>query len=136
MGSEVKTACSTCGKCKERGQCGHPNTEVAYRCILFGNPGHVNDNDDNYAELYAILMDAYNFNAVGKGSQRHGSGRPWAQQIWADIVRHHGVGFCLGQVEKKAGEVHSLDTVEAKVNELMGVIGYAAQAIHAIRNGH
>lgn len=93
-------------------------------------------NLDDYGELYAILMEAYNFNAVGKGNERHGSGLPWDQQIWADIVRHHGIGFCLGQVEKKAAEVHSLGTGEAKVKELLGVIGYAAQAIHAIRMGH
>lgn len=146
MGSESTVDCSTCGRTRADDECQLPCPDARRSCAAsLRRAQRINTQvaradveraNDPYREFRDILKDAYRFTAVDKGHLRHGSGQPWTRQPWVDIVRHHGIGFCLGQVEKKAAEVHNLDTVDAKVNELLGVIGYAAQAIHAIRMGY
>lgn len=82
--------------------------------------------------LDAALMQA----ASGKGAERHAGDRPFATQPMQEITRMVGVGFPLGQAMKKAQEAAGMadrgQTVAA-INDLLGVINYAAGAILALK---
>lgn len=92
--------------------------------------------DPAYHALAAILSEAHAQAATGKGSERHANGKPFDRQPIVEIARRHGVGFQLGQVEKKTDEAHGmLKRVEADaaIRELLGAINYTAAAILLIR---
>lgn len=81
--------------------------------------------------LDAALMQA----ADGKGSERHGNGLPFVDQPMAEITRSHGLGFPLGQVEKKCREAHGMASrgqTDAARRELLGAINYIAGAVLAL----
>lgn len=82
-----------------------------------------------YEVLARILSAAYDQASIGKGHQRHGSGTPFAEQPMQTIANRHGLGFITGQIAKKADEVHQIDSANAQVHELLGVIVYAAGGI-------
>lgn len=98
---------------------------------------HGYDNDD-YAPLYVTLCDAYRQAANGKGKWRHArDGKPFMEQPIITITRRFGIGFPLGQVEKKIDEAANMARngrdVAAIINELYGAIVYCAAAVLAIQ---
>ncbi|MDX0262446.1 hypothetical protein GOC60_14785 [Sinorhizobium meliloti] len=114
-----------------------------FRDILTGSPfleppEHAAD-DPAYAPLADVLREAHAQAATGKGSERHANGKPFDQQPIMDIARRHGVGFQLGQVEKKTDEAHGMlkrGEADAAIRELLGAINYTAAAILLIREHH
>lgn len=90
------------------------------------------NNINNYNILKNILVDAYKQCSEGKGYIRHGKNKSFTDQPMFTIAREHGIGFLTGQAAKKLGEMHNLDTYQAKRNELLGAIVYTAAAIHLL----
>lgn len=94
------------------------------------------DNVEGYALLRAVLDEAFDQSARGKGAERHANGRYFDQQPIMEIGRMVGPGFATGQVMKKAQEATSMAArgeSEAAVRELLGVIVYAASAVALVR---
>ena len=89
-----------------------------------------------YAPLAAILQEAYDQAARGKGRDRHDNGEPFTDQRAMSIGRKVGPGFPLGQSLKKTEEAATMiskDQHAAAIRELLGAINYAASAIMLIR---
>jgi len=84
---------------------------------------------EGYQPLMRVLEQALDRAQLGKGRQRHADGAPFDQQLICWIPRRLGVGFNLGQVIKKVLEVKRVDSLEAKVAELLDCIVYLAAAI-------
>lgn len=98
-----------------------------------------------YEPLAAILHDALQQAATGKGAERHGNGLPFDAQPMQLITRMVGLGFPMGQLIKKAQEAQGMaerGETDAARRELLGVIVYAAGAVLALegtveaRKGH
>ncbi len=81
---------------------------------------------------YQILQDvldlAYQRASEGKGKQRHSSGEGFLQQPIVTEGQYFGIGPHLCQIRKKAQEVPRLKGTQAKQNELLDIIVYAAGA--------
>lgn len=84
-------------------------------------------------EVFAVAMEQA---ASGKGLDRHANGQPFDRQPMIEISRMVGLGFPLGQVQKKAQEAALLaaagDTVKAQA-EILGAINYLAGAYIVLR---
>ena len=82
--------------------------------------------------LDCALMQA----ASGKGNERHANGKPFIEQPMIQIAKMVGVGSPVGQVMKKAQEAVGMSErgqTVAAINELLGVINYAAGAILTLK---
>lgn len=90
-----------------------------------------------YAELASVLQDAYNQSSTGKGSERHGNGKPFLEQPILEIVRMlGGTDGHAYQIMKKAQEANSMarrEEFDAAEREFFGVIVYAAAAVIRLR---
>lgn len=89
-----------------------------------------------YALLEAILENAYEQAAFGKGKDRHANGKPFDRQPIMEIARMVGVGYQTGQAMKKCQEATSMAArgeQEAAISELLGAINYCAAAVLLIR---
>ena len=86
-----------------------------------------------YDDLFYILMEAYERAAIGKGHQRHSGGEPFNQQWILRGSRRFGVGSLNYQIGKKNEEIERLETMEAKVKELLDIMVYAAAEIILLR---
>ena len=89
-------------------------------------------NVEGYEQLAAVLQDAYDQAAKGKGAARHATGKPFHEQPMQDLIRLYGPGFALGQAGKKMQESQRMDR-DAAERELLGAIVYIAGAIIAAR---
>lgn len=81
-----------------------------------------------YDKLAAVLCNAFNQAATGKGRERHADGQPFEQQPAVRLCEQVGIGFALGQASKKILESQRLPP-DAAVHELLGAINYLASAI-------
>ena len=81
-----------------------------------------------YESLGAVLAKAVDQAAHGKGKERHATGEPFDQQPICAIARRVGLGYQLGQAEKKIEESQRLDT-DSAIFELLGAINYLAAAV-------
>lgn len=91
-----------------------------------------------YVHLRAILDEAYEQAAEGKGKERHAGGKPFLRQPIMEIGRMTGMAYQTGQAMKKLQEAHTLLRLsekgsEAAVRELLGAIVYCAAAVLLIR---
>lgn len=87
---------------------------------------------DGYEPLRAILEAAYKQASSGKGKERHANDRPFHDQPIMHIARKRGIGFPLGQADKKSEEAQGMierGQVDAAIRELLGSIVYTAAAI-------
>lgn len=85
-----------------------------------------------YETLAKILHRAYTQAATGKGAERHANEQPFSEQPMQSIADKHGVGFLLGQADKKMTEAHNMmrrGETDKAVHELLGAINYVAGAI-------
>jgi len=85
-----------------------------------------------YEKLRNVLERAYDQAAVTKGAERHANDRPFHEQPMQTIADRRGIGFILGQVDKKTEEGQGMigrGENEAAVRELLGAIVYLAGAI-------
>lgn len=88
---------------------------------------------EKYKAFRDILDLAYLRCSEGKGSQRHGGDAPFDEQDLIKELRYFGINPGLGQIRKKAKEVTKLKGSQAKINELLDVIVYAAGCIRKIQ---
>ena len=89
------------------------------------NPGDM----PGYEKLQAVLKDAYNQSARGKGADRHQTdGKAFEDQPILVGARHFGTGSLLFQAFKKTEESQRLDYPRARA-ELLGAIVYISAAI-------
>lgn len=89
-----------------------------------------------YELLKAVLEDAYEQAAFGKGKDRHANGKPFDRQPILEIGRMVGVGYQTGQAMKKCQEATGMiarGNREAAIAELLGAINYCAAAVLLIR---
>lgn len=89
-----------------------------------------------YAPLAAILQEAYDQAATGKGKERHANDRPFIDQPILEIGRMCGPGFDTGQSIKKQQEAMGMlarGDASAAIRELLGAINYTAAAVLLIR---
>ncbi len=94
------------------------------------------DTSDAYAPLAAILSEAYDQAAKGKGRERHARDRDFNDQPIMEIGRMCGPGFNTGQAMKKTQEAMGMlsrGERDAAIRELLGAINYTASAILLIR---
>jgi len=87
-----------------------------------------------YEALEDVLHRALDRAAKGKGKERHADGLPFGEQPWVRICERHGIGYPLGQVDKKLVEQYKLPT-EQRIDELLDVIVYTAMSIIHIEKG-
>lgn len=81
-----------------------------------------------YEKLAAVLVDAVEQAAFGKGKERHATGEPFHDQPICVITKMLGDGYPLGQAVKKIKESQRLDK-DASIFELLGAINYLAAAV-------
>src|SRR3546814_1320898 len=77
--------------------------------LLFRSPG--------YEKLALVLREAYLQAAKGKGAERHANDRPFHEQPMQAIADRRGIGFILGQVDKKTEEGQGMRSDERRVGK-------------------
>lgn len=85
-----------------------------------------------YQTLGGILLEAYNQAARTKGAERHANGLPFDKQPMQAVADQRGIGFLLGQADKKSIEAQRMlerGEVSKARHELLGAINYIAGAI-------
>ncbi len=82
----------------------------------------------NYLRLQAVLDEAFNQAAYGKGAERRAQSKPFEEQPMQKLIELYGTGFALGQAGKKMQESQRME-VEAAVRELLGAINYIAGVV-------
>lgn len=82
-----------------------------------------------YVKLIKVLSEALRRASLGKGSQRHGDDKPFTDQWILRGLRLFGIGGMQFQIGKKLEEINNLKETEAKVNELLDIIVYAAAGV-------
>jgi len=88
--------------------------------------------EPGYERLAHVLHRAYAQSAQGKGAERHADGQPFHEQPMQQIAKRRGIGFILGQADKKSEEAQGMlrrGEADAAVRELLGAIVYIAGAI-------
>jgi len=91
---------------------------------------------DGYETLRDILDAAYKQASAGKGRERHANDKPFHDQPIMHIARKRGIGFPLGQADKKSEEAQGMierGQVDAAIRELLGSIVYTAAAIMLLK---
>lgn len=96
------------------------------------------DADSKYLPLMQVLADAYAQAADGKGNRRHGAGKPFLEQPILEIVRMQGASidghtYQIMKKAQEAGRMVTRDQLGSAVQELFGIINYAAAAVIRIR---
>lgn len=96
-------------------------------------------NEPGYEALGDVLHAAYVQAARGKGRERHADDKAFDDQPIFGIAERRGLGFLLGQVDKKSeeaqGMAHRNERARAQT-ELLGAIVYLAAAyIHLDKGG-
>lgn len=89
-------------------------------------------NVSGYERLADVLERAFDQAATGKGAERHADDKPFHQQPMQTIGDRRGVGFILGQADKKSEEAQGMANrgqVDAAVRELLGAIVYLSGAV-------
>ena len=82
-----------------------------------------------YKTLPEVLQAAVEQATKGKG-QRHGGDRtPFLEQPWVCLYKTHGLGFLLGQADKKYHEALSKEHESDKCREILGAIVYLGMAL-------
>lgn len=68
----------------------------------------------------------------GKGQRHGGDTTPFLEQPWVKLYRTHGLGFLLGQADKKYHEALSKPDSESFEREILGAIVYLGMALLAL----
>ena len=125
-------ACGRWGKCDRR-------TADALDALMASDADIIAEPDYGRAHAYsvlrAILDDAYEQAASGKGAERHANGQPWSRQPINTITEAVGPGFPAGQAIKKLTEALGMlrrGEADAAHREVLGAIVYAAALAHHI----
>ena len=68
----------------------------------------------------------------GKGQRHGGDTAPFLEQPWVKLYRTHGLGFLLGQADKKYHEALGKPDAESFEREILGTIVYLGMALLAL----
>lgn len=86
-----------------------------------------------YSSLAAVLSAAFDQAARGKGKERHAANDiPFEEQPMQLIADKRGIGFILGQADKKSEEAQGMldrGELDAAKREILGAIVYLAGSI-------
>jgi hypothetical protein len=82
--------------------------------------------DKQYASLNKVLSMAFGRAAFGKGKERHANNLPFEEQTMAKVNRLTDGGFSFGQIYKKIEEIPNLPNDQARIEEMLDIIVYAA----------
>jgi phage terminase large subunit GpA-like protein len=88
----------------------------------------------SYDELKEVLDMAFKRASEGKGKERHANDKPFIEQ---DIITEQeflGQYPVIFQIRKKAKETLRLKSNEAKINEYLDIIVYAAAAVIVLQD--
>ena len=92
-----------------------------------------------YESLHSVLTEALHQAQSGKGAERHANNRPFIDQPMQTTAERRGIGFLLGQVDKKTEEAQGMlerGEIDAWEREILGAINYlAGSIIHVRKNG-
>lgn len=92
-----------------------------------------------YESLHSVLSEALHQAQSGKGAERHANSKPFDDQPMQTIAERRGIGFLLGQVDKKTEEAQGMlerGEIGAWEREILGAINYlAGSIIHVRKNG-
>lgn len=92
----------------------------------------LDDREHPYHSLAQVLLEAYSQAAFGKGKARHANELPFTEQPMLQIGRRRGIGFILGQSDKKSEEAQGMlerGEVQAFHQEILGSIVYLSGAL-------
>lgn len=115
-----------------------PAVEQANPCVEDNEESHSSIVMDvpGYEKLAAVLQDAYNQAAIGKGRERHANDKPFHEQPMCAISRNLGsIDGLLYQATKKPQEARGLPTRARALAEIYGAINYLAGAAILIEEG-
>ena len=94
---------------------------------------------EGYESLHSVLSEALHQAQSGKGAERHANSKPFIDQPMQTIAERRGIGFLLGQVDKKTEEAQGMlerGEIDAWEREILGAINYlAGSIIHVRKNG-
>ena len=92
-----------------------------------------------YESLHSVLTEALHQAQSGKGAERHANSKPFIDQPMQTTAERRGIGFLLGQVDKKTEEAQGMlerGEIDAWEREILGAINYlAGSIIHVRKNG-
>lgn len=94
------------------------------------------DGVEGYNELMLVLCEAYRQASTGKGKERHANDLPFHLQPMQQVAARRGIGFILGQADKKSEEAQGMlerGDRDKAVHELLGAIVYLAGAVIHVR---
>lgn len=86
----------------------------------------------SYRTIGGVLAAAVLQATKGKGQRHGGDATPFLEQPWAKLYRTHGLGFLLGQADKKYHEALSKPDTESFEREILGAIVYLGMALLAL----
>jgi len=92
---------------------------------------------DGYSQWAAAVQRALLQASEGKGRRHYAGDLAFDQQPILQIARRYGIGFLLGQLDKKIEELpglarssrRSAQRHEVQIQELCGIVNYAVAAI-------
>lgn len=82
-----------------------------------------------YKTLSEVLEAAIEQATKGKGQRHGGDKTPFLEQQWVRLYKTHGLGFLLGQADKKYHEALGKENEEDVVREFLGAIVYLGMAL-------
>lgn len=82
-----------------------------------------------YKTLSEVLGAAIEQATKGKGQRHGGDKTPFLEQPWVRLYKTHGLGFLLGQADKKYHEALGKENEEDAVREFLGAIVYLGRAL-------
>ena len=85
-----------------------------------------------YQTIEDVLAAAVLQATKGKGQRHGGDTAPFLEQPWVKLYRTHGLGFLLGQADKKYHEALSKPDTESFEREILGAIVYLGMALLAL----
>lgn len=85
-----------------------------------------------YQTIEDVLAAAVLQATKGKGQRHGGDTTPFLEQPWVKLYRTHGLGFLLGQADKKYHEALSKPDDESFEREILGAIVYLGMALLAL----
>ena len=85
-----------------------------------------------YRTIEDVLAAAVLQATKGKGQRHGGDTTPFLEQPWVKLYKTHGLGFLLGQADKKYHEALSKADTESFEREILGAIVYLGMALLAL----
>lgn len=82
-----------------------------------------------YKTLPEVLQAAVEQATKGKGQRHGGDKTPFLEQPWVRLYKTHGLGFLLGQADKKYHEALGKENEADQCREILGAIVYLGMAL-------